>query len=230
MCSKERLLFILKYGIAYVKSEREVDGKIEVIDQKHIMRYQQLFASLAIIEKLSEGMESGVIWHTQGSGKTALSFHLNYILTDYYAKQNKVAKFYFIVDRLDLLEQATQEFEARGLIVKTANSKNELMQQFRTIQSLEGSSGENEITVVNIQKFDEDKGKIIVPDYSVNLQRVFIIDEAHRGYNPKGSFLANLFESDPNSIKIALTGPFIKRKTHGRYLELLSYLLLLSSG
>lgn len=213
MCSKERLLFILKYGIAYVKSEREVDGKIEVIDQKHIMRYQQLFASLAIKEKLSEGMESGVIWHTQGSGKTALSFHLNYILTDYYAKQNKVAKFYFIVDRLDLLEQATQEFEARGLIVKTANSKNELMQQFRTIQSLEGSSGENEITVVNIQKFDEDKGEIIVPDYSVNLQRVFIIDEAHRGYNPKGSFLANLFESDPNSIKIALTGtPLLKEE------------------
>ena len=37
MCSPERLLFILKYGIAYVKSEREVDGKIEITDQKHIM-------------------------------------------------------------------------------------------------------------------------------------------------------------------------------------------------
>ena len=45
MCSVERLLFILKYGIAYVNIEREVDGKIESIDQKHIMRYQQLFAS-----------------------------------------------------------------------------------------------------------------------------------------------------------------------------------------
>ncbi len=213
MCSKDRLLFILKYGIAYVNSEREVDGKIEVKDQKHIMRYQQLFASLAIKDKLEQGMESGVIWHTQGSGKTALSFHLNYILTDYYAKQNKVAKFYFIVDRLDLLEQATQEFEARGLVVKTANSKQELMQQFKTHQSLEGSSGKNEITVVNIHKFDEDKEKLILPDYSINLQRIFIIDEAHRGYNPKGSFLANLFEADPNSIKIALTGtPLLKEE------------------
>ncbi|MCM2532136.1 type I restriction endonuclease [Neobacillus pocheonensis] len=45
MCSPERLLFILKYGIAYVKMEREVDGKIESTDQKHIMRYQQLFAA-----------------------------------------------------------------------------------------------------------------------------------------------------------------------------------------
>lgn len=41
MCSPERLLFLIKYGIAYVKSEREVDGRIESTDQKHIMRYQQ---------------------------------------------------------------------------------------------------------------------------------------------------------------------------------------------
>lgn len=40
MCSPERLLFILKYGIAYVRSEREVDGKIESTDEKHIMRYR----------------------------------------------------------------------------------------------------------------------------------------------------------------------------------------------
>lgn len=48
MCSPERLLYLLKYGIAYVRMEREVDGKIETTDQKHIMRYQQLFAALAI--------------------------------------------------------------------------------------------------------------------------------------------------------------------------------------
>lgn len=40
MCSPERFLYILKYGIAYVKTEKEVDGKIETTDQKHIMRYQ----------------------------------------------------------------------------------------------------------------------------------------------------------------------------------------------
>lgn len=213
MCSKERLIFLLKYGIAYVKSEKEVDGKIESTDQKHIMRYQQLFAALAIVDKLNKGIMSGVIWHTQGSGKTALSYHLNRVLTDYFAKHNKVAKFYFIVDRLDLLEQATQEFEARGLVVKTANSRSELMAQFRTNQSLEGNSGLNEITVVNIQRFEEDKEKVILPDYATNLQRVFIIDEAHRGYKPEGSFLANLFDADLNSVKIALTGtPLLKEE------------------
>lgn len=211
MCSPERLLFLLHYGIAYVRSEREVDGKIEVKDEKHIMRYQQMFASLAIKEHLDDGAKAGVVWHTQGSGKTALSYHLSYYLNDYFARQDKVAKFYFIVDRLDLLEQASQEFEARGLMVTTANSRKELMKQFRNNSSQQGASGKQEITVVNIQRFAEDKDKIKLPDYATNLQRVFILDEAHRGYRPGGCFLANLFEADPNSIKIALTGtPLLK--------------------
>ena len=211
MCSPERLLFLIKYGIAYVKMEKEVDGKIESTDQKHIMRYQQMFASLAIREQLKEGATSGVVWHTQGSGKTALSYYLTYVLSDYYAKHNMVAKFYFIVDRIDLLEQATQEFEARGLVVSTANTRAELMTQFRNNHAQEGVSGQPEITVVNIQRFAEDKEKVSLPAYATNLQRIFIMDEAHRGYKPGGCFLANLFDADPNSIKIALTGtPLLK--------------------
>ncbi len=206
MCAPERLLFILRYGIAYVKTNREVDGQMEWKEDKHIMRYQQLFASLAIRNKLAQGVKSGVVWHTQGSGKTALSYFLTYILSDFYARQDHVAKFYFIVDRLDLLEQAKQEFEARGLVVATANTKTELMEQFRTTQATEGNTGQAEITVVNIQRFAEDREKVSINNYATNLQRVFILDEAHRGYRPGGCFLANLFEADPNSIKIALTG------------------------
>lgn len=229
MCSPERLLYIIKYGIAYVRMEREVDGKIESTDQKHIMRYQQLFASLAIRKKLSGNIKSGVVWHTQGSGKTALSYYLTYILNDFYSKQNKVAKFYFIVDRLDLLEQATQEFEARGLVVSTANTRAELMEQFRNNQAQQGASGQAEITVVNIQRFAEDKEKVRINDYATNLQRIFILDEAHRGYKPGGCFLANLFEADENAVKIALTGtPLLKEerascKVFGDYLHTYYY-------
>lgn len=229
MCSPERLLYIIKYGIAYVRMEREVDGKIESTDQKHIMRYQQLFASLAIRKKLAEGVKSGVVWHTQGSGKTALSYYLTYILNDFYSKQNKVAKFYFIVDRLDLLEQATQEFEARGLVVSTANTRSELMEQFRSNQAQQGTSGQAEITVVNIQRFAEDKEKVRINDYATNLQRIFILDEAHRGYKPGGCFLANLFDADTDAIKIALTGtPLLKEerascKVFGTYLHTYYY-------
>lgn len=229
MCSPERFLYILKYGIAYVKMEREIDGEIESTDQKHIMRYQQLFASLAIRQKLSEGIKSGVVWHTQGSGKTALSYHLTYMLNDFFAKQNKVAKFYFIVDRLDLLEQATQEFEARGLVVSTANTRAELMEQFRSNRAQQGTSGQAEITVVNIQRFAEDKEKVRINDYATNLQRIFILDEAHRGYKPGGCFLANLFDADKDAIKIALTGtPLLKEerascKVFGDYLHTYYY-------
>lgn len=229
MCSPERLLYIIRYGIAYVRMEREVDGKIESTDQKHIMRYQQLFASLAIRKKLEEGVKSGVVWHTQGSGKTALSYYLTYVLNDFYSKQNKVAKFYFIVDRLDLLEQATQEFEARGLVVSTANTRAELMEQFRSNQAQQGVSGQAEITVVNIQRFAEDKEKVRINEYATNLQRIFILDEAHRGYKPGGCFLANLFDADTDAIKIALTGtPLLKEerascKVFGNYLHTYYY-------
>ncbi len=207
LCSPERLLFMIKYGLAYLHFEKQrEDGTIESRDEKHIMRYQQFFASQIIREKLNQGVKSGIVWHTQGSGKTALTFYLHRVLTDLFAKQNKVAKFYFIVDRLDLLEQASQEFAARGLNVTTANSKQELIEQFRQNQSQEGTSGKAEITVVNIQKFAEDKETVKLPDYATNLQRVFVMDEAHRGYKPSGCFLANLFGADPNAIKIALTG------------------------
>lgn len=229
MCSPERLLFLLKYGIAYVKTEKEVDGKIESTDLKHIMRYQQMFAAMSIREKLRDGLTSGVVWHTQGSGKTALSYYLNSVLSDFYAGQKKVAKFYFIVDRLDLLKQAKEEFEARGLHVKTADSRDELMAQFRNNQSQEGNSGDREITVVNIQRFKEDSEKIKLPEYATNLQRIFIIDEAHRGYRPEGSFLANLFDADKNAVKIALTGtPLLKAeraswKVFGEYFHTYYY-------
>ncbi|BDE99394.1 type I restriction endonuclease subunit R [[Clostridium] innocuum] len=229
MCSPKRILFILKYGITYVRQQKEVDGKIETIDQKHIMRYQQMFAALIVRKKIDEGVKSGVIWHTQGSGKTALSYNLTYVLSDYYSKHNKVAKFYFIVDRLDLLRQASEEFEARGLEVKTANSRAELMEQFRKNQALQGDSGKPEITVVNIQRFAEDNEKVVLPSYATNLQRVFIIDEAHRGYKPEGSFLANLLDADQNAIKIALTGtPLLKEeraswKVFGNYLHTYYY-------
>lgn len=229
MCSPERILFILKYGITYVRLQKEVDGKIESTDQKHIMRYQQMFAAMTVRKKIDEGITSGVIWHTQGSGKTALSYNLTYVLSDYFSQHNKVAKFYFIVDRLDLLRQASDEFEARGLEVKTANSRAELMEQFRTNQALEGHSGKPEITVVNIQRFAEDKEKVKLPEYATNLQRVFIIDEAHRGYKPEGSFLANLLDADQNAIKIALTGtPLLKEereswRVFGNYLHTYYY-------
>lgn len=215
MLSKERILFLLRYGFAYVEKKVELeDGTVGTMLQKHVMRYQQLFASYAIRRTLGRGIKSGIIWHTQGSGKTALAYYSVRSLTDYFAKQNVVAKFYFIVDRIDLMEQATDEFAARGLVVHNAKSRDELMADISSNSLINNSEGKLEIMVVNIQKFKEDKKQVQLNDcYNTQMQRIFFIDEAHRGYNPKGCFLANLLEADKNSIKIALTGtPLLKEE------------------
>ncbi len=213
MLSKERVLFLLRFGFAYVdKSVDLPDGTKSKVLEKHVMRYQQLFASFAIRKKLDAGVKSGIVWHTQGSGKTALAYYSVKSLTEYYSKRNTAVKFYFIVDRIALLEQVCDELSARGLVVRTASDRESLMADFRSNNVVENPEGKPEIMVVNIQKFKEDSKKVDIPDsYSTNLQRVFFIDEAHRGYNPSGSFLANLLESDRNAVKIALTGtPLLK--------------------
>ena len=200
--TKERLLFLLKYGICY-KTTTNKDGITEI--EKHIMRYPQLFATLAIRDKLREGVRKGVIWHTQGSGKTALAYSNVQFLTDYFSKEEgKIAKFYFIVDRLDLAEQAKNEFEARGLKVKLIKDKEEFIADI-TNPGESNTSGKVTMTVINIQKFS--KESVTKPsDYNVDVQRVYFLDEAHRSYNPTGSFLANLMASDRDAVQIALTG------------------------
>ena len=198
LLQRERLAFILQYGIAYVKEKKGL--------QKHIMRYPQLFATKAIESKLDEGVKKGIIWHTQGSGKTALTYYNVKYLTDYFQKKRVVPKFYFIVDRLDLLIQSAREFKSRGLIVHEINSREEFSKDIKSTSVIHNNSGKPEITVVNIQKFADDPNVVRNTDYNLNIQRIYFLDEVHRSYNPKGSFLANLHESDTNAIKIGLTG------------------------
>lgn len=207
--SKSRLSFILKYAIAYVNESKGIE--------KHVMRYPQLFATKAIEYKLESGIKKGIIWHTQGSGKTALAFYNVKYLTDYFQKKNIIPKFYFIVDRLDLLEQAKREFTARGLTVHLVNSKEQFVRSVKTTTAIHNNSGKAEITVVNIQKFSEESSVTVVQDYDITIQRIYFLDEVHRSYNPQGSFLANLTLSDPNAIKIGLTGtPLITKDYYSK--------------
>ncbi|MDR0917821.1 MAG: DEAD/DEAH box helicase family protein, partial [Oscillospiraceae bacterium] len=202
---KERLKMLLKYGIVYV------DGSNGI--QKHIMRYPQLFATLAIENKISDGIKKGIIWHTQGSGKTALAYFNVAYLTEFFRQKSIVPKFFFIVDRLDLMEQAKGEFSKRGLKVQTVNSKMEFKSIIKELSAIGNDSGQKEITVVNIQKFSEESKVTEQTDYNINIQRIYFLDEVHRSYNPRGSFLANLMSSDRNAIFLGLTGtPLINQK------------------
>jgi len=167
--SKDRLAFLLKYAIAYVRSSNGL--------QKHIMRYPQIFATKAIEKKLDKGMKKGIIWHTQGSGKTALAYYNVKHLTDYYQKKGIVPKFYFIVDRISLAIQAKKEFSSRGLIVHMISSRDEFSKDIKATTALHNYSGNPEITVVNIQKFKDDPDVIKTVDYDIKIQRIFFLDE-----------------------------------------------------
>ncbi|GAA9606174.1 hypothetical protein HpHA72_06100 [Helicobacter pylori] len=219
-----------------------------------------MFASLNVLKELKKHYGTdpkdplkGIIWHTQGSGKTALTYHLTKLIKDFFSPLGKKTKFYFIVDRLDLLEQAKNEFLKRGLCAHEAENKEDLSQKLKSSSVFENPQGNDEIIVVNIQKFkapNEEKAPNEDPSNSTpkeiisktelqksiqnshNLQRVFIIDEAHRSYDPKGCFYANLIECDKTAIKIALTGtPLLEdnaqdkatKKTFGNYLHTYSY-------
>jgi type I restriction enzyme R subunit len=225
---KDRLAMLLKYSFAYVFSETGLE--------KHVMRYPQFFALKAIERTLENGIRKGIIWHTQGSGKTALAYYSVDYLTDYFQNKGVVPKFYFIVDRIDLMNQAKREFTSRGLIVHTVNSKEELLNNFRLRQAIHNLSGKCEITVVNIQKFKDDTDVLRANDYDIRTQRVYFLDEVHRSYNPTGSFLANLFSSDRNAILIGLTGtPLIgkdrtSRATFGDYIHKYYYNASIADG
>lgn len=225
---KQRLAFILQFGIAYVKGSNGL--------QKHIMRYPQLFATKAIETKLEEGVKKGIIWHTQGSGKTALAYYNVKYLTSYFQNKGIVPKFYFIVDRIDLLTQASKEFLSRGLVVHKINSREEFSKDIKATSVIHNSSGKPEITVVNIQKFKDDPDVVRNTDYNLSIQRVYFLDEVHRSYNPKGSFLANLNESDVNAIKIGLTGTpllgddFNSRALFGGYIHKYYYNSSIADG
>ncbi len=203
-----------------------------------------MFASLNVLKELQKHYETnpkdplkGIIWHTQGSGKTALTYHLTKLIRDFFSPLGKKTKFYFIVDRLDLLEQAKNEFLKRGLCAHEAENKEDLSQKLKSSSVFENPQGNDEIIVVNIQKFkspNEEKAPNEDPSSapkeiisktelqeatkdSHDLQRVFIIDEAHRSYDPKGCFYANLIECDKTAVKIALTGtPLLEDNTQDK--------------
>lgn len=202
---KDRILYFLRYGILYCNN---------AIPEKHIMRYPQFFASQAILRRLSAGGKSGIIWHTQGSGKTELSVYANRIITDYYAKKNINTRFFYVVDRIELLNQTKSEFEKRDIEAVGVDSRDEFAAELqRALDKKANQTALGSCVVVNIQKFS-DSLPTIRNDYNANIQRIIYVDEAHRSYSKgTGEFYKNLMLMDRDAIFIAMTGtPLLSKK------------------
>lgn len=206
-----RMMYLLQYGFFYVDTIDEKTG--QPVTQKHIMRYPQFFASQAILKRIDGGGKSGIIFHTQGSGKTELSAFSTRIIRDYYSERGITAKFYYVVDRLDLLIQVRDEMRNRGLNAIEVNSRSDFEKELKRPLPKRGDLRSNgEIVVVNIQKFTDALPQVSNV-YDAKIQRIFFVDEAHRSYKQTGQFFKNLMLVDDNAIYIAMTGtPLLSKK------------------
>ena len=228
MLNKTNLLNILRTSSVFM----DTDGGPRI---KVVCRYQQFRAANKIIERLRNGQtveeKSGVIWHTQGSGKSltmvfvARMLRVSKGLNDY--------KILLINDRVDLEEQLTKTATLIGGRVNSIESTSSLREHLATDSS--------DINMVMVHKFQvrEQSLPLKVAEALGTYQAmptgqtfgvvndspriVLMIDEAHR---TQGSDLGdNIFEAFPNAARIAFTGtPLIterhgEKKTHKRFGE-----------
>ena len=190
LCSPKRLL--------------EITYKYIVFDAgiKKIARYQQYFAiqnTLERIKTIREGRRlGGVIWHTQGSGKSLTMV----MLAKAISLESEIInpKVIIVTDRIDLDKQISDTFKSCGKIVKKAVSG----------EDLGNVISENKETIITtvINKFQAALRKKKVIDNSKNV--FVLVDESHRSqYGSANALMQKVF---PNACYIGFTGTPLMRK------------------
>ncbi len=179
---------------------------------KKIARYQQYRAVHRTIDRLKNGKVSkdrgGVIWHTQGSGKSLTMVFLAQKLRREEALRDY--KLVFLTDRTQLDQQLTMTFgNAQGEKVYRATS-------VRALRELLQKDSSDLVTAM-IQKFQELADEDHVPLLNPSEKIIVLADEAHR--TQYGSLGSALNTALPNAVKIAFTGtPLIKSmKTNNEF-------------
>ncbi len=190
LCSPKRLL--------------EITYKYIVFDAgiKKIARYQQYFAIQNILERIKTIREGrrlgGVIWHTQGSGKSLTMV----MLAKAISLESEIInpKVIIVTDRIDLDKQISDTFKSCGKIVKKAVSG----------EDLGNVISENKETIITtvINKFQAALRKKKVIDNSKNV--FVLVDESHRSqYGSANALMQKVF---PNACYIGFTGTPLMRK------------------
>ncbi len=191
LLSKSNLLDIVQNFILFEKEkERTV---------KKIARYQQFRATNKIVERVAKGdQKRGLIWHTQGSGKSLTMFFTAWKLRFDTALKNP--KIFILVDRIDLDDQIYETFvNCGGMNVTRVDSRKDLEKKIQ--------SPERGIFISTIQKFSELGSEIENLDENV----IVLSDEAHR--DNEGVSAINLRSSLKNAFFFGFTGTPIDKVT-----------------
>lgn len=191
LCQPQRLLELMYKYIVY-------DAGI-----KKIARYQQYFAIQDTLERIkiirNERRQGGVIWHTQGSGKSLTMVMLAKAIS--LEPEIINPKVIIVTDRIDLDKQISDTFKSCGKVVKKATSGEDL-------GNIIADNKETIITTV-INKFQAALRKKKVIDNSKNV--FVLVDESHRSqYGSANALMQKVF---PNACYIGFTGtPLMKKE------------------
>jgi type I restriction enzyme R subunit len=171
--------------------------------QKKIARYQQYFATEKLLRRIQERdtegrRKGGVVWHTQGSGKSLTMVFLAKSIALLRTLPNH--KIVLVTDRLDLDEQLQKTFKQCGRELDHANSGRELVDYL--------SSKSSRIIATTIGKFET-----AVERYDVRIDNpdIFaLVDEGHR--TQYGTLHANMRRVLPKACYISFTGTPVLKK------------------
>ncbi len=164
---------------------------------KKIPRYQQYFATKAIVERLTVKKEGGVVWHTQGSGKSITMVYVTKKLMTDVAIQNP--QVLIVTDRIDLDKQIMKIFNRIGIQAKRATTGENLVDLIQN----------DNIRVITsvVNKFETVVNKGVV----VNAPNTFIlVDEGHR--TEYGEMNRRMREVFKEALYISFTGTPIMKK------------------
>lgn len=200
------------YGLCSPKRLMDFAFNFVLFDdgQKKIARYQQYFAIKKAMQRISildDGKrKGGVIWHTQGSGKSLTMVMLAQAIA--LDKSILNPKIILVTDRTDLDEQITGTFRKCGMFVENATTGQ------RLVDLLQSKSDAVVTTIIN--KFETAIKRLSNPLESPNI--FVLVDEGHRTQH--GTFNIEMQKALPNACFIAFTGtPLFKKdkKTSDRF-------------
>lgn len=188
---KEHLLDIIKNFILFEKSK----GKTT----KKICRYQQMRATNTIVERvIKKEKKRGLVWHTQGSGKSLTMFYTAWKLR--FEPKLKNPKIFILVDRIDLDDQLFETFiNCGGKNIMRTTSRKDLERKIR--------SPERGIFISTIQKWNELGNEVENLDENI----IVLSDEAHRGN--EGFAGIRMQAALKNAFFFGFTGTPIDKKT-----------------